>query len=103
MNFYPLPEENPKCICPTFIAQMFCIWGHLTKCHYPMTCDEARCSHYLAQLADDDDDAYEPISLDDYEDPTNEDEHDDNLLDPLVLYNYDDEANDYNDDDTENP
>lgn len=25
-----------------------CPNGHLLECHYPMTCKEAKCSHYLA-------------------------------------------------------
>jgi len=25
---------------------MFCPYGHMLECHYPMTCDEAMCSHY---------------------------------------------------------
>ena len=25
-------------------------YGHMTECHYPLTCEEARCSHYLQEL-----------------------------------------------------
>jgi len=24
----------------------FCPYGHATECHYPLTCEEAKCSHY---------------------------------------------------------
>jgi len=27
------------------MACMFCLYGHMTDCHYPMTCEEAHCSH----------------------------------------------------------
>ncbi len=27
------------------MACMFCPFGHMTECHYPMTCEEAQCSH----------------------------------------------------------
>lgn len=40
----PLGGANP-------MACMFCSYGHMTECHYPSTCEEARCSHYLAELA----------------------------------------------------
>lgn len=30
-------------------ACMLCRFGHLTECHYPKTCEEARCSHYVAE------------------------------------------------------
>lgn len=44
---YPPPERNPKCQCKgNPMAQMFCMYGHMTECHYPMACDEAKCSHY---------------------------------------------------------
>jgi hypothetical protein len=34
------------------MACMFCSFGHMTDCHYPMTCEEAKCSHYREQNAD---------------------------------------------------
>lgn len=34
----------------TPMACMFCPYGHMTECHYPYTCDEAECSHYLAEM-----------------------------------------------------
>lgn len=52
---YPPPAENPNCICPNPMAQMFCPYGHMTECHYPYTCDEAECSHYETALAADND------------------------------------------------
>ena len=36
--------------CPqggtTPMACMFCLYGHMTHCHYPLTCEEAECNHY---------------------------------------------------------
>lgn len=31
------------------MACMFCHFGHMTECHYPLTCEEADCSHYQAE------------------------------------------------------
>jgi hypothetical protein len=28
------------------MACMLCPYGHMLECHYPLTCEEARCSHY---------------------------------------------------------
>jgi hypothetical protein len=38
---------NPNCICPTPMQAMFCPYGHMLECHYPRTCREARCQHFL--------------------------------------------------------
>jgi hypothetical protein len=27
-------------------ACMICLCGHMLECHYPMSCEEAKCSHY---------------------------------------------------------
>lgn len=47
---YPPPNENPKCVCfneaDNPMAAMFCPYGHLTECHYPLTCAEAMCAHF---------------------------------------------------------
>lgn len=32
------------------MACMFCWYGHMTECHYPLTCEEAQCSHYQAEM-----------------------------------------------------
>lgn len=32
------------------MACMFCLYGHMTECHYPLTCEEAKCSHYLEEV-----------------------------------------------------
>lgn len=40
----PLGGDNP-------MACMFCPYGHMMQCHYPLTCEEAECSHYQAELA----------------------------------------------------
>ena len=29
----------------SLMACMFCSYGHMLECHYPLTCEEARCSH----------------------------------------------------------
>ena len=28
------------------LACWFCPFGHATECHFPLTCEEAKCSHY---------------------------------------------------------
>jgi hypothetical protein len=35
------------------MACTFCTFGHMLCCHYPMTCDEAQCSHYEEASVDD--------------------------------------------------
>jgi hypothetical protein len=46
---------NPKCHCPTAMAAMFCMEGHMTECHAGMSCAEAQCSHWeRARLEEDD-------------------------------------------------
>lgn len=42
---YPLPLENPNCLCENGMQQFFCQTGHLTECHSGMNCDAASCSH----------------------------------------------------------
>jgi len=34
------------------MACMFCQYGHMTDCHYPLTCEEADCSHYQEETRD---------------------------------------------------
>lgn len=34
------------------MACMFCSTGHMTECHYPMSCGEAQCSHFLNRGSD---------------------------------------------------
>lgn len=31
------------------MACMFCCYGHMLECHYPMDCAEANCSHYQTE------------------------------------------------------
>lgn len=31
---------------------MFCQYGHYTECHYPKSCEQARCSHYITNLSE---------------------------------------------------
>lgn len=51
MPTYPPPNENPKCICPNPMAAFFCAYGHMLECHYPLTCDQAQCSHFEREMA----------------------------------------------------
>lgn len=39
----PMGAFNP-------MACMFCIFGHMTECHYPHTCEDAECSHYRQEI-----------------------------------------------------
>lgn len=32
------------------MACMFCPYGHMTDCHWPLTCEEAECSHYQQEM-----------------------------------------------------
>lgn len=48
-----LPAANPKCVCSPMQA-MFCVYGHMLECHFPLTCDQAHCSH-LARYRDGED------------------------------------------------
>ena len=51
MPVYPSPSDNPECQCAgSPLAQMFCPFGHMTECHYPLTCSQAECSHYLTAV-----------------------------------------------------
>jgi len=34
------------------MACMFCSYGHMTECHYPLNCEQADCSHHQAELSD---------------------------------------------------
>ena len=34
------------------MACMFCQFGHMTDCHYPLTCEEADCSHHQEETRD---------------------------------------------------
>ena len=43
-------KQFEKCQCTDGMQAMFCMYGHLTECHYPQTCDEAECSHYKAEM-----------------------------------------------------
>jgi len=60
-TYYPPPEKNPKCICPTIQAAFFCMTGHMLECHYPLTCAEAECDHWKLAMA------AEAAALDDLE------------------------------------
>ena len=32
------------------MACMFCQYGHMLECHFPYTCEEVECSHYLQEM-----------------------------------------------------
>ena len=34
------------------MACMFCQFGHMTNCHYPLTCEQANCSHCQSEIID---------------------------------------------------
>lgn len=34
----------------TPMACMFCEFGHMTECHYPLTCEEAECLHFQSEM-----------------------------------------------------
>lgn len=36
---------QPGCVCDNPMAAMFCPFGHMLECHYPMNCVDANCSH----------------------------------------------------------
>jgi len=44
-------KVNPWMECPIEKGRvqpmqcMFCSYGHMVECHYPLSCDEAQCSH----------------------------------------------------------
>jgi hypothetical protein len=40
----PLDHTSP-------MACMFCHYGHMTNCHYPLSCAEANCSHFQEEVA----------------------------------------------------
>lgn len=37
---------NDACHCASLEMAMFCQTGHMVECHYPLSCKEAKCSHY---------------------------------------------------------
>ena len=39
-------RPNPVCICSTVGQVLACATGHLMDCHYPQSCESARCSHW---------------------------------------------------------
>lgn len=51
MGVYKIATGN----CPlgglSPLACQFCQVGHMTECHHPLTCEEAQCGHYQAEIA----------------------------------------------------
>ena len=45
-----LGAANQACRCSMPGQSMLCSYGHMLECHYPMTCEEAHCTHYEAQV-----------------------------------------------------
>lgn len=43
---YLPPKMTPLCQCKhDMVRTMFCETGHMLECHFPMTCDQAGCTH----------------------------------------------------------
>jgi len=42
--------------CPagdrTAMACTICLYGHMTECHHPYTCEEANCGHFQGEAID---------------------------------------------------
>ena len=53
MMYLNCPANNGEKVPP--MRCMFCPYGHMTSCHHPFTCDEAKCSHYSEDLENDED------------------------------------------------
>lgn len=58
--YYHPPDETPNCQCQgNPMKAFFCEFGHMTECHYPLHCREAKCSHlasYENSFGENDDD-----------------------------------------------
>ena len=39
-------RANPECVCDTVAKALACATGHLMECHYPKSCEAARCRHW---------------------------------------------------------
>lgn len=55
MKPYPQGSELiEKGKCPkgnvSPMSCMFCMEGHMTECHYPHSCADAECNHYLLEI-----------------------------------------------------
>jgi len=48
MPYLKCPMNNNERVLP--MNCMFCTYGHMTDCHFPLSCEEAECSHYTQQL-----------------------------------------------------
>jgi len=42
-------EAHPACVCPTAMAAAVCQYGHMLECHFPLTCQQAGCTHQQTQ------------------------------------------------------
>ena len=49
MNYPAGIDLIDACECPRKlkapVACVFCLYGHILECHYPKTCEEAKCWH----------------------------------------------------------
>jgi len=46
MKEYLPPNKTSNCNClKNEFNPFFCMTGHLTECHYPLSCEQADCSH----------------------------------------------------------
>ena len=44
---YAIPSEVNVCTCQDAVptVMMFCRFGHMTECHFPLDCSQAACGH----------------------------------------------------------
>ena len=59
MNYAP-PAQVKLCVCQKAgnpMGMMFCTFGHMTECHFPLQCHDAACGHLPSY------DAYPPLEL----------------------------------------
>lgn len=41
---------QPECHCYNGLQATLCMTGHILECHYPLSCEQAQCDHYLVAL-----------------------------------------------------
>ncbi|MBA7688532.1 hypothetical protein ES703_97016 [subsurface metagenome] len=49
MGMYKIATQNCPLEQVSPMACQVCYFGHMTECHHPLTCSEAKCSHYLKE------------------------------------------------------
>ena len=43
-------HQYDSCQCKSGMEATFCPVGHMLECHYPQTCDQAKCQHYQREV-----------------------------------------------------